>query len=126
MKTQKPNQSGELDLACDQLMDEGYNTTELFQPWKEDFEPWKQLNIKPGIGQLLAKNVSKWNRERGGPTLGRGVGSTPKARPPYYTGVVMKSVEEDTPDGGYDNDEIYRRGYSGSDLDEAFNKTQES
>jgi len=35
----------------------------------------------------------------------------------------MKSVEEDTPDRGYNNNEIYRRSHLGSNLDKAFNKT---
>ncbi len=35
----------------------------------------------------------------------------------------MKSVEEDIPDRGYNNNEIYRRSYLGSNLDKAFNKT---
>jgi hypothetical protein len=51
--------------ALDTLIDEGY-TTDIIQAWKNDEheEQWRKLGVKPGIGRQLARNISKWGRER--------------------------------------------------------------
>ena len=52
----------EFEQAYRILLDQGY-TTEIIQQWKTE-EKWKELEIKPGIGLQLARNISKWGRER--------------------------------------------------------------
>ncbi|KAK3176135.1 hypothetical protein OEA41_008219 [Lepraria neglecta] len=128
--------------AKDELMDQGY-TTDIIQAWKNDEheEQWRKLGIKPGIGRQLARNVSKWGRERQVQTtlhvggLGRTLPLSPSrqrlaSRPQqtsYKQGHIIPSVEtkayeDETQD---DDPDIYDL-YGGANLSDSdcFAETQ--
>ena len=140
-----PEYTEAYEEAKDELMDQGY-TTDIIQAWKNDEheEQWRKLGIKPGIGRQLARNVSKWGRERQVQKTPycRGLSRTLPLSPPrrrlaskhqqtsYKQGHIIPSVEtkayeDKTQD---DNPEIYKQGdiYGGANLSDSdcFAETQ--
>ena len=65
MKEISPSNPVDFEEAYKTLNDQGFQDLSTFQYWKDDTTQWTGIGIKPGIGIQMAKNLSRFYRERG-------------------------------------------------------------